>query len=159
MSKAIARTIVTDTPKAHKDHEPVRSAVAVVLAGGLLLVSAFQVALTFGAPFGAAAMGGTNTGRLPDGTRIVPASLPLCGSSQCCSCLARGGRPLVALPEAVSRRGTWVLVGFLGLGAMLNFASSSPWERFGWGPFTIVLFILGVLLARGGSGHPDPRAI
>jgi hypothetical protein len=33
---------------------------------------------------------------------------------------------------------------------LMNFASSSPWERFGWGPFTLVLFLLGVVLARGG---------
>jgi hypothetical protein len=42
----------------------------------------------------------------------------------------------------VSRIGTWVLVGILGLGALMNFSSSSAWERFGWGPFTLGLFIL-----------------
>ena len=72
--------------------------------------------------------------------------------------LARGGRALVRMPEAVSRVGTWVLVWLLGLGALLNFASLSPWERFGWGPFTVVLFILGVVLARSGSGPSAPRA-
>jgi hypothetical protein len=74
--------------------------------------------------------------------------------------LARGGYALVPLPEAVSRVGTWVLVGLMGLGALLNFASSSLWERFGWGPFTLVLLILGVVLARSGlpPGRPAPRA-
>jgi hypothetical protein len=71
--------------------------------------------------------------------------------------LARGGRALVPLPKAVSRIGTWVLVGLLGLGAVMNFASSSPWERFGWAPFTLVLFTLGVVLAR--SGSPAGRAV
>jgi hypothetical protein len=41
------------------------SQLAVVLSGGLLVVTAFQAALTFGAPFGAAALGGTNSGQLP----------------------------------------------------------------------------------------------
>ncbi|HEX8508844.1 MAG TPA: serine hydrolase domain-containing protein [Propionibacteriaceae bacterium] len=45
---------------------------------------------------------------------------------------------------------------------LLNVASSSSWERFGWGPFTLVLFILGVVLARSGlparpSGNPTPN--
>ena len=73
--------------------------------------------------------------------------------------LARGGYALVPLPEAVSRVGTWVLVGLLGLGALMNFASSSLWERFGWGPFTLVLLILAVVLARSGlpPGRPTPR--
>jgi hypothetical protein len=32
----------------------------------------------------------------------------------------------------------------------MNAASSSPWERFGWAPFTLALSILCVLLARSG---------
>lgn len=72
--------------------------------------------------------------------------------------LARGGRALTPLPEGVARVGTWVLVGLLGLGALMNFASSSPWERFGWGPFTLVMFTLCVILARSDvPGHPTPQ--
>ena len=33
------------------------------------------------------------------------------------------------------RRATWLLVGFLTVGSMVNFASPSMWERLGWGPF------------------------
>jgi hypothetical protein len=96
--------------------------VAAVLAVGLLIVTGFHAAPTFGAPL----------------------------------VLARGGYALVALPDAVPRVATWVLVGLLGLGALMNFASSSPWERFGWGPFTLVLIILGVVLAR--TAVPAGRA-
>jgi hypothetical protein len=42
-----------------------------------------------------------------------------------------GGYALVPLPKAVTRVGTWVLVGVLGLGALMIFVSSGPWERFG----------------------------
>ena len=42
--------------------QPVRTRVALVLAAGLLTVTAFQIALTSGAPFGAAALGGTHPG-------------------------------------------------------------------------------------------------
>jgi hypothetical protein len=74
--------------------------------------------------------------------------------------LARGGVAVIALPKAVTRAGAWVLVGLLGLGTLVNFASSSPWERLGWGPFTLVMLTLGVVLARSGpaSGRPAPVA-
>jgi hypothetical protein len=36
----------------------------------------------------------------------------------------------------------------------MNFASSSPWQRFGWGPFTLALLTLAVVLAW--SGMPGP---
>ncbi len=135
--------------------QPVRLRVAVVLAGGLLIVTVFQAALTFGAPLGAAAQGGTNPGQLPDALRLVTGLSAVVWLFASLLVLGRGGHAVVPLPEAVSRVGTWVLVGLLGVGALLNFASSSPWERFGWGPFTLVLFILGIVLAR--SGLPPGR--
>ena len=61
--------------------------------------------------------------------------------------LARGGLAIVRVPASLSRWGTWALVGYLALGALMNLASSSPWERFGWAPFTAVLFGLTLLLA------------
>ncbi|MBB2924900.1 hypothetical protein [Cellulomonas cellasea] len=63
--------------------------------------------------------------------------------------LARGGLG-VRLPVRVGRTGVRALVGLLGLGAVMNAASSSPWERFGWAPFVVVLLVLCVLLARRG---------
>jgi hypothetical protein len=151
----------TKTKTTHTNDQPVRPRVAVVLAGGLLIVTAFQAALTFGAPLGAAAQGGTNPGQLPDTLRLVTSLAAVIWLFAALLVLARGGRALVPLPEAVSRVGTWVLVGLLGLGALLNFASSSPWERFGWAPFTLILFILSVVLARSGlpPGRPTPGVV
>ena len=144
----------------HTNDQPLRSRVTVVSAAGLLIVTAFQAALTPGAPLGAAAMGGINPGRLPDAVRLVTGFSTAVWLFAALIVLTRGGRALVPLPQAVSRVGAWVLVGLLGLGALMNFASSSPWERFGWGPFTLVLFMLGVVLARSGlpPSRPAPRA-
>ena len=139
------------------NHRPVRPRVAVVLAVGLMVVVAFQAALTFGAPFGAAALGGTNPGQLPDAVRLVTGFSAVVWLFAALLVLARGGRAVVRLPEAVSRVGTWVLVGLLGLGALMQFASSSPWERFGWGPYTLIMFVLSVVLARSGSVSGRPR--
>lgn len=50
--------------------------------------------------------------------------------------------------------GTWILVGVLAVGALMNFASPSAWERFLWGPFTLILAVLCLLLARSGSATP-----
>ena len=140
--------MLTKTKPRHTNDQPVRPRVAVVLAVGLLIVTAFQAALTFGAPLGAAAMGGTNPGQLPDTVRVVTGFSTVVWLFGALLVLARGGRAIVPLPDAVSRVGTWVLVGLLSLGTLMNFASSSPWERFGWGPFTLVLFILAIVLAR-----------
>ena len=65
--------MLAKTKPRHTNDQPVRPRVAVVLAGGLLIVTAFQAALTFGAPLGAAAQRGTNPGQLPDALRLVTA--------------------------------------------------------------------------------------
>jgi hypothetical protein len=61
--------------------------------------------------------------------------------------LDRAGMPVVYLPEIVADWGTWLLVILLAVGALMNFASSSRYERFGWGPFAAVMALLALLLA------------
>lgn len=146
--------MTTATKRRHNIERPARPLIAIVLATGLLIVVAFQTAITLGAPFGAAAMGGTNPGRLPDSVRLVTGALGLMWFLAALVVLARGGRALVPVPQAVARVSTWLLVGLLGLGSLMNFASSSPWERWGWGPYTLVMFGLCLTLAR--SGQPEP---
>jgi hypothetical protein len=138
-----------------------RRRVAAAVTLGCLIVVSFQAALTLGAPLGAAALGGANAGTLPDDLRAVTAVATVAWLGAALIILARGGFAISPLPRAVARWGTWVIVGFLGLGTLLNFASSSPWERFGWGPFTVTMLILSVSLARSdfktprGQPHPD----
>jgi hypothetical protein len=45
----------------------------------------------------------------------------------------------------------WILVGVLALGALMNFASPSSWERFIWGPVGVVLTVMSFLVARSGA--------
>lgn len=127
---------------------PARSRAALFLAGGLLIVAAFQAALTLGAPFGAATQGGTNPGQLPGALRLVSGVGAIVWLCATVIVLARGGWVLVPLRDNVIRVATWGLVGLLAVGALMNFASSSPWERFGWGPFALVLFVLCVVFAK-----------
>jgi hypothetical protein len=142
--------MLTKTNTRHTNDHPVFHEWPSCWRAACLIVTAFQAALTFGAPLGAAALGGTNSGQLPDALRLVTGLNAVLFLFAALLVLARGGYALVSLPEAVPRVGTWVLVGLLGVGALMNFASSSLWERFGWGPFTLVLLILGVVLARSG---------
>jgi hypothetical protein len=134
-----------------------RPGVAAFVAGGCAVVVAFQVALTLGAPFGAAALGGANTGQLPGALRVVTAVAAVVWSAAALIALGRGRYRLVPVPAAVSWWGTWVLACLLGIGALMNFASSSSWERFGWGPCTLVMFALCIALARSGH-HPRNTA-
>lgn len=151
--------MLDNTKPGHTNEQPIRQRVAIALAAGFLIVAAFQIALTFGAPLGAAAQGGRNPGQLPDALRVVTGIQSVVWLFAALVVLARGGRAVVSVPQALSRVGTWVLVGLLGVGAVMNVASSSPWERFGWGPFTVVLFILGVVLARSElPASPAPQA-
>jgi hypothetical protein len=105
--------MLTKTKTRHTNDQPVGPRAAVVLAGGLLIVTAFQAALTFGAPLGAAAQGGTNSGQLSDDLWLVTAINAVIWLFAVLLVLARGGHALVSLPEAVSRVGTWVLVALL----------------------------------------------
>jgi hypothetical protein len=67
--------------------------------------------------------------------------------------VGRGGFRVMPLPCGVLRWGTWVLAGLKFLGGLLNIASSSGWERFGWRPLALIVALLCLLVAlRAESG-------
>ena len=70
--------------------------------------------------------------------------------------LRRGGYRVPLISTRVSRAGTWVLVGLLSLGVLMNLASSSDWERFLQAPIAAVLAALCLVVARGPSGAAGP---
>jgi hypothetical protein len=153
--------ITASRPKVSNDHAA-RLPVAVVLAVGLSVVAAFQTPRAFGEPLGAAALGGTDPGQLPNTLRPPTGWFAAVGLVAALLALVRGGYDLVLLPAAVP--GVGMLVALLGAGPLMNVASSSPWERFGWGPFSLVMFIFCVVLARSGlpsrvaAGHRASNA-
>ena len=122
---------------------------AIAAAAGFGLVVAFQVALAAGAPLGAAAWSGAYTGRLPEELRVASSVSAVVWLLAALIVLARAGVG-VRLPATAARVGVGILVAVLALGTVMNIASSSPWERFGWAPFILVLLTLCVLLARRG---------
>jgi hypothetical protein len=126
--------------------EPVRIA-AVAAAAGFLLQAAFQGALALGAPLGHAAWGGSYEGQLPMSLRIASGVAVGVYVLFALIVVGRGGFRVMPLPYGVLRWGTWVLAGLMFLGGLLNLASSSGWERFGWGPFSLILGVLCLLVA------------
>jgi hypothetical protein len=119
---------------------------AVAAAVGFLAIAAFQAALAAGAPLGRAAWGGTHT-QLPTGLRVASAFAFGVWALGALIVLGRAGFHVSVLPSAFLWWGTWILVGVLAVGALLNFASPSSWERFVWGPAALILAGLCLLLA------------
>jgi hypothetical protein len=130
--------------------EKVRIA-AVAAAVGFLVLAAFQAALALGAPLGTASWGGVYEGQLPMALRIASGVAVAVYVLFALIVLGRGGFRGVPLPYGVLRWGTWVLVGLMFVGALMNFASSSGWERFGWGPFALILGVLCLFVALRGK--------
>ena len=118
-----------------------------IVAAGMLALCAFQAAIALGAPVGRAAWGGRTPGVLPHNLRVASAVSVAIYLVAALIVLDRAGVPLIDLPDAISYWGAWALVVSLTLGAVVNFASSSPYERFGWGPFAAVMALLTLVLA------------
>lgn len=114
---------------------------------GFAIIAVFQAALALGAPLGRAAWGGGHEGRLPASLRRSSAVAVLVWVIAAVVILGRAGTRLIGLPDPVFTWGAWILGGVLVAGALMNFASSSPWERFGWGPLALVLAGLCLVVA------------
>jgi len=121
---------------------------AMAAAGGFLVIAAFEAALALGAPLGRAAMGGFYEQQLPIGLRIASGVAVGVWLLAALIVLGRAGFKVVPLPAGVLRWGTWGLVGLLFVGAVMNIASSSGWERFGWAPVALILGVLCLIVAR-----------
>jgi len=122
------------------------------------VVATFQLALTLGAPWGRATLGGFNEGTLPPALRVVSAVSMAMFIGMAFVVLGRAGHWGDRFSRAF-RVGTWALVALLGLGVLINLASSSPWERFGWAPFTLLLAAATFVVAGGRSGELAARGV
>lgn len=117
---------------------------AVVLLG---VIVAFQLALAFGAPWGAMAWGGKNPGVLPTRLRIASAVVavvvyPLVIAVVLASSGLIGDEWLPVDRTPIM----WVLAGLLGVGALMNFASHSRPERL-WGAVALTIALCCAIIA------------
>ena len=123
---------------------------ATLAAAGFVVIAAFQLLLALGAPLGRAAYGGRNA-ELSPAFRRASAGAVLIWLLAAVFILGRGGVLSVPLPDVVIDVGAWVLVVLSVLGTIVNLASSSPWERFGWAPFSAALAVLSFIVASSPS--------
>jgi hypothetical protein len=149
------QTTPAPLPPLHPAAIPVRGLqrrAAIAAAVGFSGLATFQAALALGAPLGGAAWGG-GAANLSLGLRVasgVAVGVWLFASALV---LRRAGMRTVPLPQAITRWGVWILVGLLALAAIMNFASSSVWERAIWGPFCLIMFGLCLIVARGSASR------
>ena len=126
--------------------------VDVVLAAALLTLAGFQVALALGAPWGAAAWGGTHDGALPAGLRAGSAVAALVWVGVALVVLRR-------LLGPVGRRRTLLVVAVYScLGVLLNAASPSSLERAIWAPFCVVVAVLSWWSWRAARSEGAPAS-
>jgi len=140
------------TQQATRDERPPRSRAAALAAAAFIGMAGFEIALARGAPLGRAAWGGANA-HLQPGLRIASVGSAALLVFAALIVLGRVGSRLSPLPSTFTRRGTWVLVGVLTLGTLMNFASPSAWERFLQAPIALVMAVLCFVVARGGFPH------
>lgn len=120
---------------------------------GFSALLAFQVALVAGAPLGYAAWGGTHA-HLSTAQRV--------GSAV--SVVFYALAILVLRRRAAGRterRSRWAalgLLGVLGLSALMNAASGSPWERYLLAPVALALAFLCAVVAHGASRSTARRS-
>jgi hypothetical protein len=119
---------------------------ASLAAVGFLVIAAFQLALALGAPLGRAAYGGRSA-ELSPSFRRASAGAVVVWLLAAVVILGRGGVVSLPLPDVVLYIGAWLLVVLSVLGTIVNLASSSPWERFGWAPFSAALAVLSYVVA------------
>ena len=122
---------------------------ALMVAGLLALLVAFQVALAAGAPLGRAAWGGKHA-TLPIGLRLATVVAVAIYTAGGLVVLRRAGYRIGLLSPTAARRGTWLFATVLGLSALTNLASHSGWERFLMAPMALVLAALATVVAVTG---------
>ncbi len=126
----------------------VSSAITIGFAG----LAAFQAALAAGAPLGDAAWGGAHT-HLTTGQRVGSGAAVFVYLAAIYIVRGRAaGRR-----ERLYRWGTWALVGILGLAAVANVASESPWENYLLAPVAIVLAAFCFVVARPAARNEGAR--
>ena len=114
---------------------------AVVAAIALVALSLFQIALALGAPWGAAAFGGSNPGVLPTRLRITSAVAGLVVYPFIALFILDAGGILdIGLAGESAQLWMWVLTGLFAFGTLLNLISRSKVERW-WAAVSAIIAI------------------
>jgi len=116
-------------------------ALAQIFAALCGVVILFQIAVAWGAPWGALTQGGRIDGPLPRSGRIVAALSASALGWMAATILSAAGMGL-----GWPRWTGWVTVGLMLLSAVLNWVSPSAAERALWGPVGTALTALSAMV-------------
>lgn len=126
---------------------------AVIAACLFAVVTAFQIALVLGAPWGEFTQGGATSGALATGGRMLALVSALLLVAMAFVVLARAGLgPLHRVSRRVVGVLIWLTVAYCAVGLLANLASRSVNERAVWAPVTAVLVVLILIVALGTRG-------
>jgi hypothetical protein len=120
---------------------------ATVLSAIAVVVSAFQIALTSGAPWGEWAFGGQNPGVLPKSFRITSGLSIIVYALQIIHFGSRAGWWVPVFGEPVASILDWIFVAFFALGTVMNGISRSRKERFLWTPVVAISLACALWIA------------
>jgi hypothetical protein len=121
---------------------------AVVALVAFTALVAFQLALALGVPWGRAAYGGRNPGRLPASLRISSVVAAVVWTAVALVVARAGGISVWApLPDAWLPVAVWVVAGLLALSVALNAITRSRIERAVWLPTSLVMFVATLVVA------------
>lgn len=121
-----------------------------VAAAVMLGVAAFQVALVFGAPWGAYTQGGETEGALDTSGRVVAAVSCAVLLVMAAAILGRVREgPLKNAPGRLVTALAWFTTLYAALAVVLNLATQSSSERAVFGPTAILLLVLVVTTMAG----------
>ena len=127
-------------------------AAAVVLLG----IAVFQVALVFGAPWGAYTQGGETEGALGTSGRVLAAVSCALLFVMAAAILARVREgPLANAPGRLVTALAWLTTIYSALAVVLNLATQSSSERAVFGPIAILLLLLVVTTMVGSRRASD----
>jgi hypothetical protein len=119
--------------------------VAHLYATGCLAIVFFQIALIAGVPLGRYTQGGQHPGALPVTGRIIAAvSIPVL-LFQALAVLSAAGFPGLGWPRWTG----WVALAVQGVTAVLNLITPSKPERAVWGPVTVVMAAMALVVMTG----------
>ena len=123
----------------------VATAAAIVFVMATAGTVGFQLALAFGAPWGAYAMGGAFPGRYPPLMRLVAVVQAVLLVLIALIVLSRAG--LVLRQWEASSWLVWVVVAFSAIGCVLHIWTPSASERRIWAPVAGVMLICSLAVA------------
>ncbi|QYF94465.1 hypothetical protein KY495_04410 [Massilia sp. PAMC28688] len=114
-----------------------------VLAAAVVL---FQLALVWGAPYGALTLGGTYKGALPLPVRVVPALSAILLAAFAMVVLIRAD---LVLPQwALQARSLiWLVIAYCAVGVAANFFTPSRRERTLWLPVVSLMLVSSAITA------------